>query len=364
VKESEGCSSVIYQNGLKTGPEQQQESTVTICRRCNSTTLGLSLANQVMNTAGEEGAEPLTDVDTCLLLVCGLPGCGKSTFCRELLARATREPELLGFTSVWHHMSYDAMEAELRGTASFTPECWQAARQRVAEAVSDLLATCSGGRMVILLDDNMYYRSMRKQWYHFARDRNCAFHQLFLQAPQEICLARNAQRDGSQQVPEFSIHHMAETFEWPQIGGSSWEAKASVSTLLDSSNTDTCSQVDTFVASWLHPESIGFWAPLVPEEIEQDHAEVQSDAHECDVALRRVVSRALASIPRDLGAAKQNLAKQWGSRKAGIAKQLAAKVKADNIPPAGVADLINNFEVAFLGSCVADVQRLVDRETQ
>jgi len=102
----------------------------------------------------------------------------------------------------------------------------------------------------------------------------------------------------------------------------------------------------------------------VPEEIEQDHAEVQSDAHECDVALRRVVSRALASIPRDLGAAKQNLAKQWGSRKAGIAKQLAAKVKADNIPPAGVADLINNFEVAFLGSCVADVQRLVDRETQ
>lgn len=315
-----------------------------------------------MTTACEEGAEPLTCVDTCLLLVCGLPGCGKSTFCRELLARASREPQLLGFTAVWHYLSYDAMEAELRGAASFTPECWQAARQRVVEAVSNLLTTQNEGHMVILLDDNMYYRSMRKQWFFFSRDRNCAFRQLFLQAPQKVCLERNAQRDGSQQVPEFSILHMAETFEWPQTGGNSWEAKAAVSTLLDSSSTDTCSQVDMFVASWLHPESVGFWAPLPTEETaEQDHTEVHSDAHACDVALRRVVSRALASIPRNQGAAKQNLAKQWGSRKALIAKQLAAKVKADDIPPSAVADLINNLEAAFLDSCVADVQHLADR---
>jgi len=316
-------------------------------------------------TTAEEGAVPLTDVDTCLLLVCGLPGCGKSTFCRELLARATREPDLFGFTAVWHYVCYDAVESELRGAASFTPECWQAARQRVVETVSNLLASRSGDRMVVLLDDNMYYRSMRKQWYHFARDRNCAFRQLFLQAPQEVCLERNAQRDGSQQVPEFSILHMAEAFEWPLIGGSSWEARASVSTLLDSSNADTCSQMDTFIASWLQPESIGFWAPLPPEQIpEQDNTEAQSDAHACDVALRRVVSRALDNIPRDMAAAKQSLARQWGSRKALIAKQLAAKVKQDNIPPACVAELINNFEVAFLSSCVADVQRLVEPETR
>ena len=125
---------------------------------------------------------------------------------------------------------------------------------------------------------------MRKRWYHLCRETSCAYHQLFLQAAEEVCLERsrgcalyckasqlyypgqrvvhccsvsyirhapcpsrckgrrayvvfakdnrfvkpstrlqcqlrNKLRDARSRVPEFSIRHMAEAFEWPPEGG-------------------------------------------------------------------------------------------------------------------------------------------------
>lgn len=44
-------------------------------------------------------------------------------------------------------------------------------------------------------------------------------------APTAICLERNRCREGASQVPEFSIEHMAEVFEWPSTLGKTWEAQ-------------------------------------------------------------------------------------------------------------------------------------------
>ena len=94
---------------------------------------------------------------TCLLLVCGLPGSGKSTFCHELV---TRKPSV-GRTTSWIHFCYDEVERALREDPDvFDPETWQEARARITTDVTSLIESDESNR-VIVLDDNMYYRSMR-----------------------------------------------------------------------------------------------------------------------------------------------------------------------------------------------------------
>uniref|UniRef100_A0A6T1G554 L-seryl-tRNA(Sec) kinase n=1 Tax=Alexandrium monilatum TaxID=311494 RepID=A0A6T1G554_9DINO len=203
----------------------------------------------------------------CLLLVCGLPGCGKTSFCKVLLARAAEDPCLLGSNAEWHHICYDEIEADLRGPAGdFDPSAWQAARERCMQEAERLLAE-RAQRAVLLLDDNMYYRSMRKRWYHFARERGCAYRQVFLQAPQEVCLERNDGRPPASQVPAFSILHMAEVFEWPRDTGETWEAQPCVTTVLEADSLSTDHQVEGFVSSWAVQVHIPATGGGLPEQL-------------------------------------------------------------------------------------------------
>lgn len=45
-----------------------------------------------------------------------------------------------------------------------------------------------------------------------------------IEAPKAVCLERNRGREAACRVPDFSIEHMAEAFEWP-AGGKTWEAQ-------------------------------------------------------------------------------------------------------------------------------------------
>lgn len=118
--------------------------------------------------------EPLV----ALIAVAGLPGCGKSSFCKALIShittlqRSSNLPKPFDSAS-WHYICYDSVEAELRDSkCDFDPVVWKASREKVVELVSGLsnfsdnaeatTRTCAHNR-VILLDDNMYYRSMRKK---------------------------------------------------------------------------------------------------------------------------------------------------------------------------------------------------------
>lgn len=309
-------------------------------------------------TAGPEPAlpamepHPVAMVETCILLVCGLPGCGKSSFCRRLLQKSSTEA-LMG-AAAWHHLCYDDVEAEVRVAAGngsgFDPGTWQAARRQVAQRAQALIAQGDGRKQVLVLDDNMYYRSMRKHWYHFATEQGCSFHQVFLQASPEICLERNRARPPSGQVPDFSIRHMADVFEWPRLEGKSWEAHQQVSIVLDCGNVSTDEQVDRFVRT----AEAGFWRPPPHGEDDQPAGHNHSTAHYMDLALRKVVSRALAEAPSSLAKqAKSSLAKRWGSRKAAMVAEFGA-LTAEALED-GTA--FNEMEESFLRSCVADIRQ-------
>merc|ERR1711879_784796 len=122
---------------------------------------------------------------------------------------------------------------------------------------------------------------------------------------------------------------------------------------------DTQEQVEHFLDLWRHPGGIDFWTPVVTMEdsAETGAPEVQSDAHTCDVALRRIITQALAHAPSELGKARSTLAKQWGGRKAQLVKEFSAHKSTDD---SDVETLIHDLEAVFLRQCVADVRSWLD----
>jgi len=228
------------------------------------------------------------------------------------------------------------MGSSLRSEAAvFEPAIWRAAREQVFAQAQEIIAS-GEGKLLLILDDNFYYRSMRKPWRRLARERGTAFYQLLLEAPLETCLARNAMRSVEERVPEFSIRHMAEVFESP----------TEPVCVLDSDALDTAKQVDAVLQL-----GSALWRRLPDEE--EFGPTVPSETHECDVALRRVVSRALAEAPPELpGPTKSRLAKQWSVQKTSLVRQFA---EASGEPE----DLLHELECAFLRACAEDIRNAV-----
>ncbi|CAJ1370663.1 unnamed protein product [Effrenium voratum] len=270
----------------------------------------------VSEVGGQGGAHAgQIPAEKCLLLVCGLPGSGKTQFCKALADSAAK----FFLVTTWHHLSYDSPSRTERETIS----------NRV-----DALLTAPGSA-AILLDDNMYSSITRAHWAQVAIDKNCAFHQLFLKAPLDLCLERNSLRPSA--VPDFSIRYMAEVFEWPQDG--TWEGQHSM--MLNAQETAS-QQVDSFLH---HLPAAKFWERVRPP----DTALPRKDAHNMDLDLRKIVSLALkdAKLPK---LAMPVLAKQWSTRKAALVAESQAKASA-----ADTSALRHEMVETFLRSCMADV---------
>lgn len=76
-----------------------------------------------------------------------------------------------------------------------------------------------GERPAFLVDDNLYYRSMRHAWYRVAQKMSLRFCQVFVRCPVEEAVRRNARRPVP--VPESLIRRMSSRLEAP--GARPWE---------------------------------------------------------------------------------------------------------------------------------------------
>jgi tRNA uridine 5-carbamoylmethylation protein Kti12 len=175
----------------------------------------------------------------CLLLLCGLPGSGKSTIASLIKHNALENIVVFGALSeiiaekkqfdkndplLVYHVEYDNFYDQLAKCKNSSEECkfnniiWKLSREMAVKEVINLIETSSEGFKIIIIDDNMYYYSMRHFYYKLAQQYNCAFIILEIRAPFHIVHQRNKGRRN--EVAENIINQMWNKFEFPNPANS------------------------------------------------------------------------------------------------------------------------------------------------
>ncbi|XP_065071949.1 L-seryl-tRNA(Sec) kinase-like isoform X2 [Rhopilema esculentum] len=231
----------------------------------------------------------------CIVLLCGLPGVGKSTFALKLIhalsqtnnhkSIETLKKEFSSSSSVIHtiYLCFDDIIPEglysdvgmshdksLSGNASETAGItWKGYRGKIHEILSLFLDVqsdnkllylekehsqllnvlsqsiemikpgyvckcwesamkgerCDGdARHVIVIDDNMFYSSMRYKYYQLARKYAIGFLEVHLLCDMDVLLRQNSSR--STQVSDDTIRHMSSVFEAPDPHKNKWESNS------------------------------------------------------------------------------------------------------------------------------------------
>jgi O-phosphoseryl-tRNA(Sec) kinase len=180
-----------------------------------------------------------------LVVVCGVPASGKSHLCGELRKILVGEKE----NPIVFVVSYDVI------IPLVTPDQWKSQRRDLLQAISLLIRThrgCDGesfrgkndeeqrstkmaamilqenahsspssNPLIVILDDNMYYRSMRYEVYQLAAALETGFCQIFLEIEPEIAKRRNERR--SSPVPERVMDRIDRLMEGPDVKKNKFE---------------------------------------------------------------------------------------------------------------------------------------------
>lgn len=158
--------------------------------------------------------------NVCIVVTVGLPASGKSAACRALLAasavRTDVRVEHVEFDAHLSDWSFDNDDSDDGHAAG----AWKAARARLAESVETRVVAAESDEalLVLLVDDNMYYESMRRPYWHMARAHGAAFAILECDSGDlDACLRRNALRDEGtgRRVPDDVVRRMAARLEPP-----------------------------------------------------------------------------------------------------------------------------------------------------
>ncbi|XP_076855931.1 L-seryl-tRNA(Sec) kinase isoform X2 [Brachyhypopomus gauderio] len=200
-------------------------------------------------------------------------------------------------------------------------------------------------RLVLLLDDNFYYQSMRYEVYQLARKYSVGFCQVYLHCPVEECLHRNQAR--GLPVSDETIIEMSKRIEPPNRAKNHWEQN----TLTLSSTEDF---TDTNIQNLLLLLSTAMENPLSP--VQDDSAQREADREQCassvvhqaDQACRRLVAQTM-QLARENKVSREvlsGLARDLSEQKGRFLQELRRHVLQG--PPSRVGEPL-------------DVERLVSR---
>ena len=210
-----------------------------------------------------------------VIVLCGLPACGKSSLASAFVASASSgtrsSAESCAVVNLHHHVEYDHLQdaqlqqqlellkqeadgegdndddAKNRDDSSLLLIAWRQSRLVALHELGEILKRESktAKTSVILMDDNFYLQSMRKQVYQTSQKQaaattaaECSYGQqhgiyfgtVWIDTSVDTCLKRNHERCPQRAVPYHIIKRMSERFEAPGGRGlsSAWEQPQTV----------------------------------------------------------------------------------------------------------------------------------------
>lgn len=137
-----------------------------------------------------------------IILLCGLPACGKTTLCTSL-NQIWRKNKALNVRII----SIDTFYKK----STFDPSDWHAAREDAYRTTAKVLETDG----IVIVDDTMFYRSMRRKYFSLAVEYHAAFRIVRVSCSFETCMERNKERSTGR-IPENVIRHVNNVFEEPE----------------------------------------------------------------------------------------------------------------------------------------------------
>ncbi|KAL6094873.1 pstk [Pungitius sinensis] len=264
----------------------------------------------------------------CLCVLCGLPAAGKSTLALRVLSAAAQRgwrASAVPYDDLILGHAFHTRRVEGDGVISNDHTEWRLHRQAVLRCIeqflenpqpsaqlpdgcplnkaaweqciqallqSEALDRSPAGQapLVLLLDDNFYYPSMRYEVYQLARKYSLGFCQVYLQCDVESCISRNQTR--SEPIPSEVILEMVNRLESPNPQKYSWETNSvSINTTGNLSTCDIQRAMELISSSLCNPLS-----PFV-DNTEQKEADrlkcATSVVHQIDQACRRHISEAM-----------------------------------------------------------------------
>jgi len=243
-----------------------------------------------------------------LLLLVGLPGCGKTSLCKKLLLNKDSKYSKLVFI----HVSFDdhiplvnqekfAIMRQNKDNVD-NDDTWKNARSMLLTSVEEMVKALKSRtvnevtkkfinidevndqQFIVLLDDNFYYKSMRYEYYQMARRQSVGYCQVYIECSVSDAAQNNSKRDT--QIPFSVIQVMAERMQIPQTQNLAWE-RSSITLLANNLDLHINVVYDLAITCLRNPVS-----PLEDREEEIALSQLQcsqSHAHQADILLRSLV---------------------------------------------------------------------------
>ena len=196
--------------------------------------------------------------------------------------------------------------------------------ERLVQRLRDPFSAIAGGRkpVAILIDDNMYYESMRQPYYALARRSRCGYCVCHLAAEESVALSRNSTRPRCRRVEDAVVRRMSEVLEPPPanfernyaiINARDFNTSRSSTTKSTEPSSAGCaastlSSTSSLIRETINPETISVLLDVLKMALQAATAITDSVTapstrqslpdtlrQRCDITLRRLVAKQLSS---------------------------------------------------------------------